>query len=191
MKKEIHDLIECVRALGIELTGNPAPKCIRISGDTSEFADKLKQVQIALEAVDASGAASDGKDVDGPEGINDPVKLRAAIDGLLRFVQVKGDFLAEADAIVRDALNLDQPENTKSKGGLPSFTPSRMKKRRGTYKPRLNVFPERPGEASLNDLKKIVHEISVTESLLGSTIAKPVQSALRSQAKAFGRPPGM
>lgn len=191
MKKEVHDLIECVRALGIELTGKPAPKCIRISGDTGDFADKLKQLQLALEAVDVAESVSDGVDIDGPEGFNDPVKLRAAVDGLLRFVQVKGDFLAEADAIVRDALNLDQPENSKSKGGLPSFTPSRLKKRRGTYKPRLAVFPDRPGEASLNDLKKIVHELSVTESLLGSTIAKPVHSAQRSQAKAFGRPHGM
>jgi hypothetical protein len=191
MNKEVHDLIESVRSLGIELTGKPAPKCIRISGDTGDFADKLKQVQLALEAVDAKGAASDGKDIDTPDGFSDPVKLRAAIDGLLRFVQVKGDFLSEADAIVRDALSLEQPENSKSNGGLPSFTPSRMKKRRGTYKPRLNVFPERPGEASLNDLKKIVHELAVTESLLGKTIAKPVQSAHRSQVKAFGRPHGM
>lgn len=191
MKKEVHDLIEAVRALGIQLTGKPAPKCIRISGDTSDFAEKLRVVQEALEVLDASGAASEGKDFDGPEGVNDPVKLRAAIDGLLRFVQVKGDNFNEADAIVRDALNLEQGEKKKAQGGLPTFTPARGKKRKGTYKPRLNVFPERPGEASLNDLKKIVHEISVTESLLGSTIAKPVRAAERSQAKAFGRPPGM
>lgn len=192
MKKEIHDLIEAVRALGIELTGKPAPKCIRILGDTGAFAEKLKGVQEALEAVDASGGTSEGKEIEGPEGVNDPVKLRAAIDGLLRFVQIKGDFLAEADAIVRDALSLANGDEKKAKGGLPTFTPGRGKKKRpGTYKPRLNVFPERPGEASLNDLKKIVHEISVTESLLGSTIAKPVQSARRDHAKAFSRPPGM
>lgn len=147
MKKEIHELIDSVRALGIELTDKPSPKCIRISGEIADFADRLRRVQVALEAVDAAGSKSVDNEA-GLEGVNDPVKLRSAIDGLIRFIQVKGDYLTEADAIVRSALGLTEGQHDKSKGSLPSLTPSKMKKKR-TYRPRLNIYPERPVKLAL------------------------------------------
>lgn len=190
MQKEVHDLVQSVRGLGVELTGKPAPKCIKISGDTGDFAERLRDVQIALEAFDAATAS--GTDMDAkPEAVNDPQKLRKALDGLLRFIQTKGLNIAECDDIVRNALELeDADEAKKSKSTLPSFVPSKLKKRRGSFKPRVNIYPDRPGEASLSDLRKIVHELSVTESILGHTMAKPEASFERMQRK-MGSPFGL
>jgi len=187
MRKEIHDLINAVRALGVQLTGKPAPKCIKIAGDAKDFALRLHDVQWALEAFDASSASAAGAD-DKPESINDPVKLRKALDDILRFIQMKGINIAECDEIVRNALNLEVEEPEKKKGTLPSFVPSKLKKKKGSFKPRVNIYPDRPGEASFSDLRKIVHELSVTESMLGHTVAKPVASFKRMQDKIAFRP---
>jgi len=189
MKKEVHDLVEAVRGLGIKLTGDPAPRCVRISGDARDFAERLERVQRALEALDAAEAAS--SDAEAPGMANDPGALRKALDGLLRLIQVKGMALEEADAIVRDALGLQEAE-TKKKGTLPAFKPSKLKRKRGYYSVRLKMFPERPGEVKIDDLKKIVHELGATESILGSTMARNEASFERSVRKLSVPPvPGM
>lgn len=182
MQKEVHELVQAVRGLGVQLTGKPAPKCIKIAGDTGDFAERLRDVQYALEAFDAASASDTSVEAK-PSSIDDPAKLRKALDDILRFIQTKGVNIAECDEIVRNALELDKGEAEQKKGTLPSFVPSKLKKKKGSFRPRVNIYPDRPGEASISDLRKIVHELSITESMLGHTMAKPVASFNRMQTK--------
>lgn len=171
MRQEIYDLIDAVRGLGLELTDRDPPKCVRIKGDPGDFWQRLERVQRALEAVDADGALAAGGEALEPK--NDPEKLRAALDGVMRLFQLQGGNLQEAIDIVRDKMGLDGGEK-KNKGyvTLPFFAPNSLRKR-GKYKPRLRLLPERPEDVTLDDLRKIAFEISVTEALVGSTYRQP------------------
>jgi len=171
MRQEIYDLIDAVRGLGLELTDRDPPKCVRITGDTSDFWQRLERVQRALEAVDSGGALAAGGDALEPK--NDPEKLRAALDGVMRLFQLQGGNLQEAIDIVRDKMGLDGAEK-KNKGyiTLPFFAPNSIRKKR-KYKPRLKLLPERPEDVTLDDLRKMAFEVSVTEALVGSTYRQP------------------
>lgn len=182
MNKYMFDIISAVRDLGVILTGQPAPKSVKISGKLEDFSLKLQILQEALEAFDAAGSYSSINEgvssIGEPSPLNDTEKLKKAIDGLLKFIQLKGDFMVEADAIVRDALNLDEKnEEVKRKKSLPSLTPSKKKKKNSIYKPRLNLMPERPGSATLEDLRNIFEfEIAGTQSLLGDTLPAQIRA---------------
>lgn len=190
MNQHVHELVEAVRSLGIFLTGRPAPKCVRVA-DPTNFAEKLERVQRALEALDASGSLSEGSGA--PEPKNDPAKLKDALDKLIRLLQVKGGNLEEADAIVRESLGLDSDEEARQKkefSTLPAFAPSRLKRKSG-YRPRVNLFPARPGEASLNDLRKIVFELETTRTFLGDTVPRNEHTFNRMMRKMPPPPPGL
>lgn len=186
MKKEVHDLVEAVRGLGLTLTGRPAPKCVRLSGDPSNFAERLEQVQLSLEALDASGAL--GSATDNPEPRDDPAKLREALDRVIRLYQVRGGNLDDLDAVVRDALDLESADEDakrkKEHATLPAFAPTRLKRKKG-YRLRLSLYPDRPGEASLNDMRKIVFDLETTMNSLGATAPK----AIPQQARLIRRTP--
>lgn len=171
MRQEIFDLIDAVRGLGLELTDRDPPKCVRIKGDPADFWQRLERVQRALEDVDASGSLADGSDA--PEPKNDPEKLRAALDGVMRLFQLQGGNLQEAIDIVREKMGLEEGEK-KKKGynTLPFFAPDRIRKK-SRYRPRLKLLPERPEDVSFDDLRKMAFEVSVTEALVGSTYRTP------------------
>jgi len=171
MKKEVHDLVEAVRGLGLILTGKPAPKCVRITGDPTDFAERLERVQLALDALDASGALAEGSEPPAPR--DDPEKLRIALDRVIRLYQVRGGNLDDLDAIVRDSLGLDpsdeEARRKKEHATLPAFAPSQLKRKKKGYRLRLSLYPDRPGEASLNDLRKIAFDVETTRASLGAT----------------------
>jgi hypothetical protein len=171
MRQEIYDLIDSVRGLGLELTDRDPPKCVRIKGDPADFWQRLERVQRALEDVDASGSLADGSNA--PEPKNDPEKLRAALDGVMRLFQLQGGNLQEAIDIVREKMGLEEGEK-KKKGynTLPFFAPDRIRKK-SRYRPRLKLLPERPEDVSFDDLRKMAFEVSVTEALVGSTYRTP------------------
>jgi hypothetical protein len=171
MRQEIYDLIDAVRGLGLELTDRDPPKCVRIKGDTSDFWQRLERVQRALEEVDSSGSLNDGADA--PEPRNDPEKLRAALDGVMRLFQLQGGNLQEAIDIVREKMGVEEGEK-KRKGyvTLPFFAPDRIRKK-SRYRPRLKLLPERPEDVTFDDLRKMAFEVSVTEALVGSTYRRP------------------
>lgn len=184
MRREIHDLVEAVRGLGLRLTGRPSPQCVRIAGDPRDFAERLASVQEALEAADASGALAgpDGPDAPSPaDGEAD--RLRLALDRLLRYVQVKGVDMAEAVDIVAEAMDLDgvgKPQ--RAYAALPRFGPKGWK-RGGGFKPRLKLLPDRPGDASLGDLRRIAFDVQVTATFLGATVAgSPAEEAREERA---------
>lgn len=191
MRQEIHEMVEAVRGLGIRLTGDPAPKCVRLT-DPTNFAEKLERLQRALESVDASGAMSEGDGPAAPAPSDDPIRLKDALDKLIRLFQVKGGNLDEADAIVRDSLGLeaseDEAKRKKEHGTLPAFAPARMKRKKG-FRPRLNLYPDRPGEASLNDLRKIVFDLGGTRAILGDTVPKNELAFARMQRRMPPPPP--
>lgn len=192
MKKEVHDLVEAVRGLGLVLTGKPAPKCVRITGDPTDFAGRLERVQLALEALDASGSLAEGSEPPSPR--DDPERLREALDRVIRLYQVRGGNLDDLDAIVRDSLGLEPGEEEarrkKEHATLPAFAPSRLKRRRGGYKLRLNLFPDRPGEASLNDLRRIAFDVDRTRASLGASAPNSEVAHARVMRKVPPPPPG-
>lgn len=191
MKREFHELVEAVRALGIRLTGDPAPKCVRVV-DPGNFAQKLEQVQRALEALDSSGALAGDAAPEAPQPKDDPKKLKEALDKVLRIYQLIGGNLEDVDAIVRETLALGPPEEeakrSKEHSTLPAFAPARLKRKKG-YRPRLNMYPDRPGEASFNDLRKIVYDLESTKAILGDTAPKNELSFQRMQRKRLPPPP--
>lgn len=171
MRPEVVDLVEAVRALGLRRTGRPAPGCVRISGDPKEFPARLAAVQERLEAVDASGALSQGGGPEAPSP-DEVQRLRNALDGLLRFIQVKGVDMEAAVDIVSDALGVDVPgKREKAYETLPMFAPRGWKKRK-RFSPRMRLMPDMPGDVSLGDLKRIAFEANLTTSMMGSAFAK-------------------
>lgn len=171
MRQDMHDLVDAVRGLGLELTDRDPPKCVRITGDPSDFWFRLERVQRALEAVDASGALSQGGE--GLEPKNDPEKLKQALDGVMRLFQLKGGNLQEAVDIVQNALGVEDGEKKKKAYvTLPFFAPDSIK-RKSRYKPRLKLLPERPEDITFDDLRKMAFEVSQTEELVGDTYRQP------------------
>lgn len=178
MRVELHDLVEAARSLGLRLTGRPAPNCIKVSGDTSDFAARLAVLQEALERVDASGALSEGGGPDAPAPEGEADRLKTALDRLLRFVQVKGVDMAEAVDIVADALGVEGGKKSSAFVTLPKFAPKGWKKKK-SFKPRLKLLPDRPGDVSLGELRKIAFEAEMTTNSLGSAIGKESARAAR------------
>lgn len=171
MRPEVYELIDAVRNLGLELTDRDPPKCVRIKGDPSDFWQRLERLQRALEAVDSEGAL----DAEGAalEPRNDPEKLKAALDGVMRLFQLQGGNLQEAIDIVRDKMGLDGAEKKKKAYiTLPFFAPASLKRKK-KYKPRLKLLPKRPEDVSFDDLRRMAFEVSVTETLLGDTYKQP------------------
>lgn len=191
MKREFLELVEAVRSLGIRLTGKPAPKCVRLA-DPPNFVQRLEDVQRALEALDASGALAGDHEIPAPEPKDDPKRLREALDKVMRLYQIAGGNLQDLDQVVRASLGLGPAEEEAKKGKehntLPAFAPARLKRKKG-YRPRLNVYPDRPGEASFNDLRKIVYDLNSTSAILGATVPKNEQAFRRMQEKKFPDPP--
>jgi Arc/MetJ-type ribon-helix-helix transcriptional regulator len=177
MKQVVHDLIQAVRNLGLEVTEEPSPKCVRVSITSTEFWSRMKELQLALEAVDRDGA--DKLDVEAPHPKDNPEKLKIALDGLMRLYQIKGGSLEEASEVIRNALELTddqekQNDNRNTFDILPNFAPSKLKRAR-RYKPRLNLVPEKHSSVSFNQLRRMNFEVLHAQSLLGATFrADPV-----------------
>lgn len=170
MTPQIIGLIEATRALGLKLTDQPSPQCIRIGGSPSTFPERLATLQRCLEAVDASGAhsLSDGPDAPAPDKVK---RLERALDGLLRFIQVKGVDIDAAVDIVSEAMDLDVSEKTKPFETLPMFKPKGWKKKK-SFKPRFHLMPDLPGDTSIDDLRKIATAAQETAALMGSAYGR-------------------
>lgn len=171
MRPEIVDLIEAVRALGLRRTGKAGTRSVRISGDPKDFAELLATLQEKLELVDASGALADddGPAAPRPDEID---RHRKALDGLLRFIQVRGLDLEAATDIVADALGVaGAAKSGKAFEILPKFAPKGWKKKK-RLNPTLSLIPERPGDASLDDLRRIAFSVEATAGWMGSGFAK-------------------
>lgn len=175
MKQEVYDLIQSVRDLNLELTGNPSPNCVRITDPRTVFVSKLEQLQKNLEAVDRSGAL--GSDVQEPHPNNNPEKLRLALDGLMRLYQLNGGNLDQATDVIQNALGLtgEKQSNDATYDTLPNFAASRIKRKR-SRKYRLSTVPDRNANVTFNSLRKMNFEIMDTQALLGHTVRhlKPV-----------------
>jgi len=171
MRPEVVDLIEAVRALGLRRTGKPAPGCVRISGDPKDFPARLAAVQERLDAVDASGALSqgDGPDAPAPDEVQ---RLTKALDGLLRYIQVKGVDMEAAVDIVSDAMGVDVPrKREKAYETLPMFAPRGWKKKK-RFSPRMKLMPDLPGDVSVGTLRSLAFEANMTVSMMGSGFAR-------------------
>lgn len=187
MKQAVHDLIQAVENLKLEVTEEPAPNCVRVSLTPKLFWSGLKDVQLALEAVHRDGAAS--HDVEEPHPKDNPEKLKRALDGLMRLYQVKGGNLEEATEVIEEALGLtsEEQDNRNTFDTLPNFAPSKIKRAR-RYKPRLNLVPEKHASVSFNALRRMNFEVQHAQSLLGATFrADPPPVLTEASPTAKGR----
>jgi len=191
MTPQMVNLIDAVRALGLKATDLPSPHCIRIGGHPSTFPDRLAALQRALEEVDATGAnaLSDGPAAQAPDKIK---RLEKALDGLLRFIQIKGVDVEAAADIVSDAMEVEgEKDKCKKYETLPMFSPKKWKKKQW-FKPKFNLIPEVPGDVSIDSLRMFT--LRHTAALMGSAIAgesahlsRKVE-ALKEEAKAIAGP---
>lgn len=101
MRQEVHELIEAVRDLEIRVDAS-APGQIRLTCDKAEFPRRLHRVALALEAVDRSGAAAN--EMAGADPARDAARLRLALDGVFRWMKMRGMDLADPLQIVATAL---------------------------------------------------------------------------------------
>lgn len=131
MRKDVVDLIEAVRGLALVPTGESGPKCIRIEGDPKTFPDRLLAVAKALEAVDAKGAVSASD-----ENV-DLAKLKAAIDGVFRWIRLQGLKTDEPFDIIAQALGGAPRSKGKKLDTMPVFALTFRPKKQ--WKPRVSL----------------------------------------------------
>lgn len=169
MKQEVHNLIQAVRDLNLELTGEPSPNCVRITDNRNVFASKLEVLQRALEVADKADALS--SDVSVPHPSNNPDKLKLALDGLMRLYQLKGGNLQEASDLIQAALGLtnEKQSNEATYETLPNFAASRIKRKR-SRKYRLSLVPDEHQTVTFNSLRKMHFEVLDSQALLGHTV---------------------
>lgn len=186
MKQETYDLVEAVRALGIELTDAPVPRCLRITSDADTFWERLIAVRKALDAFDRAGGAS--KDVDAPKPPEDAMK--AALAALLRLYEAQGGNMDQAADLIREKIGGGKAggEVGKKKDGpvpIPTFAPGSIKKKKH-YKPRINLIPDMPGKVSLAGLQRLNLDVQYVEAISGATLASDKRSPA-SPSAVFGR----
>jgi hypothetical protein len=142
MRPEIHRLVQAVRELEIEPTGQPAPHCVRIGIAKEQLPERLLTLRRTLDEVDASGSLVNGN----PEA-DEAAKYMDALDGLLRYIKMRGLDFAEAEEIVRTALGKPRKRQDAMKL-LPVFAPNGHKRRK-KIKPKLKLErePMSPGKA--------------------------------------------
>ncbi|MGY3581856.1 hypothetical protein ACVIGB_000073 [Bradyrhizobium sp. USDA 4341] len=135
MRPEIHRLVQAVRELEIEPTGQPAPHCVRIGIAKEQLPQRLLMLRQTLDEVDAGGSL-----VLGNAESEDLTKLKDALDGLLRYIKMRGLDFTEAEEIVRTALGKPRKRQEAMKL-LPVFAPNGHKRRK-KIKPKLRLERE-------------------------------------------------
>lgn len=131
MRKDVVDLIEAVRGLGLTPTGEDGPRCIRIDGDAKAFPERLLAVAKALEAVDAKGGIAAAE-----ENV-DLVKLKSAIDGVFRWIKLQGLKTDEPFDIIAQALGGTPRSKGKKLDTMPVFAMSYRPKKK--WKPQISL----------------------------------------------------
>ncbi len=117
MRKQIVDLVESVRDLGLgRVPPEVNPSGIVLKGNKAEFAEKLGRVHDALEALDQAGAKSaaltPGEPAGAPQAVDpsmDVALLRMALDGVFRWMRSQGIDITEPHAVVAQVLKGPTP----------------------------------------------------------------------------------
>lgn len=189
MRPEGYDLVNAVRALGIELGDAPAPKCLKIGIDSNMFWMRLVDLQRSLDAFDKAGGVGD--ELSAPEPLQDD-KLKKALDAILRLYEVNGGDMVQASDIIRGALELeasDGLEGNKDKKGkkakrqyesLPVFAPSNLQKHK-RYKARIKLIPDMPGSVSMDGIRRLGFDVTYVEAISGNTMQQEVPALNRSK----------
>ncbi len=170
MRKEIHRLAEAVRAMQIEPTGQAAPNCVRLGMAKEKLPEALLEAREALDAFDAAG----GPAANEAAPAEDAGKLRQAIDGLLRYIKMRGLDLDDAEDIVRSSLGKHK-KRRKRLEPLPIFAPNGWKRRK-RFKPALKIASD---SQSLSDRESDVRKMRWVLDELGSAAARPMDPAAR------------
>ena len=173
MKREIADLIEAVRELGVVLAPTVQnPTSIRLQGNRDEFPERLWNLGEALEAVDKAGSASIDETPDDPS--MDPACLRLALDGVFRWMRSNGLDVTEPHAVVASAMGAGKSSG-KAYRLIPKFAHDGFKKNMRP-KPLLKLSPN-PGEKiTLESLRNKEMQANLVENSLGSASTQKVVS---------------
>lgn len=180
MRKDIHRLAEAVRALQIEPTGQPAPNCIRLAIAKERLPEAMLEAREALDAFDAAGGASAT-----PQPTEDVIKLREAIDGLLRYVKMRGLEIDDAEDIVRNALGKSKKRRKKLEP-LPVFAPNGWKRRKKA-KPTLRIGTD---SISKSDVESDARKMRWVIDELGPAAVSPADPASRPAPAGTAAPAG-
>jgi len=128
MRHEFVDLLNCAKALELKATGESGPRCVRFGIDKDTIPERLLALQKAVEAADrVSGSATDPT--------FDPEKLRAAVDGLVRWISLQGLSAVEATEVIAGIMNGGTRKKSKRYITLPRFAPQSVRKKK-TWKPK-------------------------------------------------------
>lgn len=176
MRKDIHRLAEAVRALQIEPTGHPAPNCIRLVIAKETLPEALLEAREALDAFDAAGGASISS-----SPTEDVAKLREAIDGLLRYVKMRGLEIDDAEDIVRNALGKSKKRRKKLEP-LPVFAPNGWKRRK-KFKPTLRIGAD---STTKSDVESDARKMRWVIDELGPAAVNPADVAPRPTSASAG-----
>ena len=135
MRQEIHRLVQAVRDLQIDPTGQPAPHCVRIGIPKEQLPERLLTLRERLDEVDAGGSL-----VNSVTESQELSKTREALDGLLRYIKMGGVDFSEAEEIVRTALGKPRKRPDALKP-LPVFAPNGWRRRK-KLKPKIKLDRE-------------------------------------------------
>ena len=180
MRREIAELVDAARGLGVRLSPTPAnAKAIRLDGDRDTFPDRLRRVAQALEAVDRAGGVANAADA-GPDASVDAARLRLALDGVFRWMRMMGLDVTEPHAVVAAAMGVESAATKGAYKPKPAFAGnvSLADRPGGKPKPMLKLVPE-PGEKlSIENLRRRELRAQMIEASLGAASA-PQSSPMR------------
>lgn len=168
-RREVVELVEAARGLGVRITVKPGrnQQSIVIHGRREEFPGKLRRVAEALEALDAAGASALSAADPGSDPSMDAARLRLALDGVFRWMRSTGIDVADPHAVVAAALGVKADKPGKGYKPVPKFAHDGFK--RGMRpKPLLRLMPQ-PGEkVGMGSIRQKAAQAEMVETSLGA-----------------------
>lgn len=168
-RREVVELVEAARGLGVRITVKPGrnQQSIVIHGRREDFPAKLRRVALTLEALDAAGSAAIGGDPSAADPSMDAARLRLALDGVFRWMRSTGIDVSDPHAVVAAALGVKADKPGAGYKPVPKYAHDGFKK--GVRpKPLLRLMPQ-PGEkVGMASIRQKAAQAQMVEATLGS-----------------------
>ncbi len=172
MRQETIALVECARALGVELAPSDAnPDAVRLTGRREDFSPRLAALRRALDAWDAAASARASGGL--PASAGEEARLRQALDAVFRWMRGRGIDPAEAAAFASAALAAPPPappeggRAAQAPAPRPSYAPEAARQRMKP-KPLLTLAPEQWQKVTLGALRQRELQARMTLNSMGA-----------------------
>lgn len=137
MRQSVVHLVESVRALRLGRSEHEGKSQISFGIGQAELKDRLLDLVIALESLDADGGLKASADeITAQAEAGALARFREGLGGILRWIRMQG--LEEPAELVAEALGGTVQKRKSGYDMLPIFAPNGIKKRK-TWKPTLNL----------------------------------------------------